>query len=196
MKLLRNKINPADRYAPADFFVRERINMDYSKLTKDAFDAIVTGELAHLTIWLEGEINNIISDYFIGKSSRRDDFERLFLYRDGLTFQDKIDILRAMFPLLGELISKLELKKLINEVEDFKKYRNAMAHGLSVANDKTLVLNIEIVSRSGKPKVITITPESHEKFYKKGELLLNKLKQVRKKILLEMGIMRQVHKKN
>jgi hypothetical protein len=101
-----------------------------------------------------------------------------------------------MFPLLGELISKLELKKLINEVEDFKKYRNAMAHGLSVANDKTLVLNIEIVSRSGKPKVITITPESHEKFYKKGELLLNKLKQVRKKILLEMGIMRQVHKKN
>jgi hypothetical protein len=169
--------------------------MDYSKLTKDAFDAIVTGELTHLTISHEGEVNNIISDYFIGISGRRSDFERLFLYRDGLTFQDKIEIIRAMFPLFGELTSSLELKKLINGVEEFKNYRNAMAHGLSVVDDKSLTLKIEIVSRSGKPKIVTITPESHNKFYEKGALLFEKLKKVREEIIRNTGTMVQVHNK-
>ena len=36
----------------------------YEDLDKADFDAIVTGELTHYALWHEGELNNIIEDYF------------------------------------------------------------------------------------------------------------------------------------
>lgn len=80
--------------------------MRYEDLDKEDFDAIVTGELTHYAIWMEDEINRFITDYFIGDKSKSKDFRRLLLYRDGLTFQDKLEVARGMIPLLG-----LEAKK-------------------------------------------------------------------------------------
>lgn len=72
--------------------------MEYKALNKEDFDAVVTGELTHYALWLEGELNNIISEYFITDDGRRGEFERLLLQRDALTFQDKIEIVRGMLP--------------------------------------------------------------------------------------------------
>ena len=66
--------------------------MEYQNLNKEDFDAVVTGELTHYALWLEEEVNNIISDYFIMDSKQRSQFKRFLLFRDGLTFQDKIEI--------------------------------------------------------------------------------------------------------
>ncbi len=75
--------------------------MRYEDLDKEDFDAIVTGELTHYAIWMEDKINSLITDYFVSDKSKSKDFRRLFLYRDGLTFQDKLEIARGMIPLLG-----------------------------------------------------------------------------------------------
>lgn len=37
----------------------------YGQLEHDAFDAIVTGELTHVAIWMEGEVNHPIAEYFV-----------------------------------------------------------------------------------------------------------------------------------
>jgi hypothetical protein len=39
--------------------------MEYQNLNKEDFDAVVLGEVTHYALWLEDELNNIISDYFI-----------------------------------------------------------------------------------------------------------------------------------
>ena len=147
--------------------------MNYSKLDREDFDAIVTGELTHYAIWLEDELNGIICDYFIDDSDKTEDFKRLFLYRDGLTFQDKIDIVRAMIPLFGAKSETLNIKRVLTEVEKYKTWRNAMAHGLDVSDDKPrTTLRIQTFSRSGKGKELEITPKSHQaKMDEAGKLL-------------------------
>ena len=158
--------------------------MEYQDLNKEDFDAVVTGELTHYALWLEGEVNSIISDYFIMDSKKRSQFKRLLLYRDGLTFQDKIEIVRGMLPLFGTAAEELDLKSLLKEIEEFKSWRNALAHGLDISPDeKAPLIRIEVVTRSGKEKAYEITPETHEKTMKNSEDLLARVQKVRKKLI-------------
>jgi len=157
--------------------------MKYNTLNKEEFDALVTGELTHYALWLEGEVNNIISDYFITDNRKRSEFERFLLHRDGLTFQDKIEIVRSMLPLFSVVAEELDLKSLLNEIEEFKSWRNALAHGLDVSpDDKAPLIRVEVVTRAGKVRVYEITPESHETTMKKTEDLLVRVQQARKKL--------------
>lgn len=159
--------------------------MNYHELDKEDFDAIVTGELTHYSLWLEEEINDFICDYFRVPLSRFNDFKRLLLYRDGLTFQDKLEIVRGIVPLLGNAAEAVDLKSLLKQVEDFKSWRNAMAHGHDVARAEDVAkLKIEIISRSGKQKEIEITPESHQRMISEVDVLLEKLKNARAKLKL------------
>jgi hypothetical protein len=154
--------------------------MKYEELNHEDFDAIVTGELTHYALWLEDVINGIISEYFIGRSEKEADFRRVILYRDGLTFQDKIEIVRGMIPLFGEAAEKFDLKGLLNEIESFKSWRNALAHGFDKSDEnQPLKIVVEVVSRSGKEKRIEITPESHRKMCEETEILLKKANEVR-----------------
>lgn len=159
--------------------------MDYTNLHREDFDAVVTGELTHYSLWLENEINGIICDFFIRDDSRVDDFTRLFLHRDGITFQDKLDIVRSMLLLYQEESGAAKLKSLFKEIEDFKSWRNAMAHGLDVSEDVDVPrLRIEIVTRSGKERLIEITPESHVQKISEAEELLQRLREARKHLRL------------
>jgi len=137
--------------------------MKYEDLDQEVFDAIVSGELTHYAIWMENEINRLITRYLVSDKTKSEDFLRLLLYRAGLTFQDKLEIARGMTPLLGlnEQDQKL-FRTVLNAVEEFKSWRNATAHGVDTTpGDYKGVIRIEIVSRSGKEKTIVITPESH-----------------------------------
>jgi len=155
--------------------------MKYEDLSHEDFDAIVTGELTHYALWLEGEIIDIITDYFIGSDLKRSDFKRLLLLRDGLTFQDKIEIVRAMIPLFSQNTTTVNLKSLLKHVEDFKSWRNALAHGADVSeDDEKPELKVEVVTRSGKEKVVRITPKSHEVKMAEAEKLLSDLSAARK----------------
>lgn len=138
--------------------------MKYEDLSQEDFDAIVTGELTHYAIWFDGAIGQIIMDYFLIDKSKRADFERLILFREGLTFQDKIEILRAMIPLFGEKADRAGLKDLLKDIEKFKAWRNALAHGLAIdiTGYPEPIIRVEIISRSGKPKTVEITPQSHK----------------------------------
>lgn len=151
--------------------------MKYEELSQEDFDAIVTGELTHYAIWFDGAIGQIIMDYFLIDKVRRPDFERLILFREGLTFQDKIEIVRAMLPLLGKVAEQVDLKRLLEDIEEFKGWRNALAHGL--ATDTTghpePIIRVEIISRSGKPKVVEITPASHRKRMDEAEKILERI---------------------
>ena len=139
--------------------------MKYGDLNQADFDAIVTGELTHKALALEDIANGIICEYFIGGyNEKEDEFRRLILYRDGLTFQDKLEIIRGMLPLFGDSADHCGLKEILKEVEAFKSWRNAMAHGLDRTESIVpLKLIVEVVSRSGKEKRVEITPESHQK---------------------------------
>jgi len=154
--------------------------MRYDDLDKEDFDAIVTGELTHYAIWMEDEINRLITDYFVSEKTKSNDFRRLLLYRDGLTFQDKLEIARGMTPLLGLNDQDQKLfRAILNAVEDFKSWRNAMAHGLDMTpGDYKGVIRIEIVSRSGKEKTIEVTPESHRAKMDEAEKLYLSLKNI------------------
>jgi hypothetical protein len=155
--------------------------MKYKDLSHEDFDAIVTGELTHYALWFEGEIINIITDYFLGSSPKRSDFKRILLLRDGLTFQDKIEIVRAMIPLFDQNAITANLKLLLKQVEEFKSWRNALAHGADVSdNDTKAELKVEVVSRSGKEQVVHITPEFHETKMAEAEKLLLDLTAFRK----------------
>jgi len=138
--------------------------LNYEELSQEEFDAVVTGELTHRALALEDIANGIICEYFIGPRNKENDFRRLILYRDGLTFQDKLEIIRGMLPLFGKSAEECGLKSILKEVEDFKSWRNTMAHGLDRTDPKEpLKLIVEVVTRSGKEKRIEITPNSHEK---------------------------------
>jgi|SRR5215203_3688493 len=162
--------------------------MEYEELDREDFDAIVTGELTHLAIYMEEELNKIICDYFGSASSRRKGFQRLFLYRDGLSFQDKIDIVRGMLPLFGEHAEHVKLKNLLSEVEDFKRWRNAMAHGFDVSEEPGPELHVEIVTRSGKEKVIVITPASHRETMAAAGKLFDRLGSTRVYLREQCGV--------
>ncbi len=151
--------------------------MRYEDLDKEDFDAIVTGEFTHYAIWMEDEINRLITDYFVSDKSKSADFRRLLLYRDGLAFQDKLEIARGMIPMLGlNIQEQKQFKTILNEVEDFKSWRNAMAHGRDATPEEYKgIIRIEIVSRSGKEKIIEITPTSHTAKIEEAEELHNSL---------------------
>jgi hypothetical protein len=136
--------------------------MEYKELSLEEFDAVVTGELTHFALHLEDCLDKLVTEFFVSRDVRRGDFKRLMLHRDGLTFQHKIEIVRAMGPILGETAQRVDLKGLLRRIEDFKAYRNALAHGHDVSSDpESLTMRVETVSRSGKPRTIEITPASH-----------------------------------
>ncbi len=157
--------------------------MDYSKLNKEDFDAIATGELTHLAIWLEDELIAIISNYFF-QFHRRATFERLLLRRDGLTFQDKIEIVRALLPLFSNQGAASRLKSALIELERFKALRNAFAHGIDVTPEAAnlLELHVEIVNRAGKERTFKVTPESHDAVINAAEKLLETFKEIQKEL--------------
>jgi hypothetical protein len=157
-------------------------SVEYEELSKEEFDAIVTGELTHYAIWLEDELVEIICDYFLGRSKKRADFGRLLLRRDGLTFQDKIEIVRGMLTLFGPSTNVASLRSLLNRVEEFKSFRNAFAHGLDVTTDSGLKIKIEIVTRSGREKLIEISPETHRTFMDQAETLFSELQEARQSL--------------
>jgi len=163
--------------------------MRYEDLDKEDFDAIVTGELTHYTLWMEEEINRLITDYFVSDKTKSKDFRRLLLYRDGLTFQDKLEIARGMIPLLGlNDQDQTQFRTILNAVEDFKSWRNAMAHGLDATpGDYKGVIRIEIVSRLGKEKTIEITPDSHRAKMDEAEKLYHSLENFVHSVLRERG---------
>ncbi|BCD95863.1 hypothetical protein [Marinagarivorans cellulosilyticus] len=155
--------------------------MNYEDLTQEEFDVFVTGELTHRALALEDQVNAIISEYFIGNmNSKEDDFRRLILDRDGLTSQDKIEIVRAMIPIFGQSAKDSNLKKILNEVEKFKSLRNAMAHG-QCRTDKAdpLRLKLRMVTRSGKEKIFDITPDSHRNTIAEVDELIKRLTEAR-----------------
>jgi len=84
--------------------------MDYVTLSREEFDAVVTGELTHYSLWFEQAIVQIITTYFVRQNDRAENFERLVMWREGLTFQDKIEILRAMIPLFGIIFEAILLE--------------------------------------------------------------------------------------
>ena len=154
--------------------------MDYKNLTREDFDAVVTGELTHYAIWLESVIIDIITDFFVLKE-RRAEFERLLLRRDGLTFQDKLEITRGMLPLFTNREGADRLKNLLGKIEDFKSKRNSFAHGLDVTPCEIAspTVHIEIITRSGKGKVVVVTPESHIEMLDHAEDLLKEAQSIR-----------------
>ena len=157
--------------------------MDYYRLTQAEFDALVTGELTHNALWLEDIANGIICEYFIGHRDKEDEFRRIVLYRDGLTFQDKLEIIRGMIPLFGQAAEECNLKAILKEVEDFKSWRNALAHGLDKTNPgEPHKLIIEVVTRSGKEKRVEITPESHTEMINNVADLAERFTNARKKV--------------
>lgn len=161
--------------------------MNYDNLSHQDFDAVVTGEITHYALWFEEEVTGIIADYFLQTSPRKSDFQRLLLQRDGLTFQDKIEIVRAMCPLFGEKAVTVKLKAALKRIEDFKSWRNALAHGVDVSNDDDKPeLKVEVVSRSGKEKVVHITAKAHEAKLAEAEALLDKLKAAREGLSYEV----------
>ena len=149
--------------------------IEYGKLGLEEFDAVVTGDLTHLAIQFEHYLNDIIIDVF--QVCREKEFRKLILHREGLKFQDKIEILRCCIPILGEHAEKLELKKILNDVEVFKSWRNALAHGRDAGSTgEPLKLRVEVINRAGKEKVIEITPASHQVMLDEMDVLLLKLK--------------------
>ena len=159
--------------------------MKYENLDKEEFDAIVTGELTHYALWLEDELNDIITGFFCRISHIQADFKRLILFRDGLTFQDKIEIVRGMIPLfdLNEETANA-MKSILKRIEDFKSWRNAMAHGLDVTDDKFEgVLKVQVINRAGKEREIEISPESHRKKLEEAESTLTDIKKTGKEVL-------------
>jgi hypothetical protein len=146
----------------------------YEKLSKIEFDAVVTGELTHMALHLEHTIGDMIISFF--QVCRGTEFRRLILDRDGLTFQHKIEIVRCCLPLMEELAAKHDLKKLLNRVEEFKAWRNALAHGHDDGSTKKpLRLVVSMVNRGGRDKVVEITKESHEKMLDEMGAVLDKL---------------------
>jgi len=146
----------------------------YEELQLDEFDAVVTGELTHLAIHLEGELDNIIIDVF--QVCKVQEFRKLILHREGLKFQDKIEIVRCCIPMLEKVVDPAELKKTLNEVEAFKAWRNALSHGHDVGStSEPLKMRVEIINRAGKEKIVEITPESHQVMLDEIDVVLVRL---------------------
>jgi len=153
--------------------------MDYEKLHPEDFDAIVTGELTHYALWFEDELVGIICDYFVGDTPLRNNFLRLLMRREGLSFQDKIEIVRALVPELPPLQSPTSWASLLKRIEHLKSLRNAVAHGVGAERKGTNGFVVEVVTRSGKEKLIEINPQNHRSLMEDLEKLLQDLKEAR-----------------
>lgn len=138
--------------------------INYSNLSPEDFDSVVTGELIKISIFLEHQINNFLSYYFTHGSSRKLDFRTFFLHGPYLGFQDKIDITRSIVTKYYPKVNKQEAVSILNHVESFKNLRNTFAHGFSSQEKKSgnSEIIVEITSRTGKIKKVVITPENHE----------------------------------
>jgi hypothetical protein len=146
----------------------------YERLQVDEFDAVVTGELTHMALHLEQMLSTIIISFF--QVGRQMEFRRIVLDRDGLTFQQKIDIVRCFLPLLNDETLRNDLKALLNDVEEFKSWRNAVAHGRDDGSSKDpLCLVVSLVNRAGRERVVEITKELHEKMLASMGVVLDKL---------------------
>jgi hypothetical protein len=158
----------------------------YAKLDAESFDAIVTGELVHQALHVEQVLVSIICDHFC-REGVENDFRRLLLYRDGLSFQDKIEIVRALLPTLRPTDLASQLKTALQQAEELKSLRNAFAHGLDVVGipGDDLEIKIEIVGRSGKEKRISVTPTSHCQTMLQAEELVAKLRFIAKNLVRE-----------
>lgn len=146
--------------------------LNYDTMEIEEFDAVVTGELTHYALHMEHHIEKCIARFFGVKRER--EFFRLVLHRDGLTFQDKIDIVRALVPIAAS--GAVGLGQVLTEVETFKALRNSAAHGRDDGSaGRPLKLVFESVSRSGKEKRVEITPMSHRACLQQAETLLERL---------------------
>lgn len=152
--------------------------MNYAELSKEDFDAIVTGELTHYAIWHESELEDFISQYFSNSKKKRTQFKQIFLRRDMLKTQDKIEVTKAILALMD--LTPIEIakwKSLLKRVDDFKTYRNTMAHGLDVTDDNySGEIVIEVITRSNNIRHLKITPDSFKKILQEAESLLTDLK--------------------
>jgi hypothetical protein len=157
---------------------------EYSGLTVEKFDAVITGELTHQALNCENELIAIITEHFCRKGAAGD-FSRLLLYRDGLTFQDKIEIVRAMLPLLVPDSTASNLKTALRKVEDLKALRNAFAHGFasSPLAEGKLSITVEVVGRSGAEKWITVTPETHCQTMREADDLVDEFRIIRTELI-------------
>lgn len=148
--------------------------INYDTMGIEEFDAVVTGELTHYALHMEHHLEKCITQFFGVR--RADDFFRIVLRRDGLTFQDKIEIVRAFEPLAPRAAG---LGKVLKEVEEFKALRNSAAHGRDDGSVQSpLKLVFGSVSRSGKEKLVEITPKSHRAFLLQADDLLERLARV------------------
>jgi len=86
-----------------------------------------------------------------------------------------------MLPLFGKVAEKVDLKGILKDIEEFKGWRNALAHGLAedLTGHPEPVIRVGIISRSGKPKVVEITPDNHRKRMDKAEQLLKRISKAR-----------------
>ncbi|MBI5120288.1 MAG: hypothetical protein HZA67_04740 [Rhodospirillales bacterium] len=158
--------------------------MKYEDMDRETFDAVVTGELTHYCLWIEAEIEETICDFFEVPESRNDVFSRYIMKRDGLSFQDKIEILRGLvseqFP---DSLFRVESLKTLQKAEEYKGTRNTMAHGQDFGGDGLEII-IGVINRAGKEKRHGITPKSHRVMMKEGEDILQQIVQMHAVILL------------
>lgn len=156
---------------------------NYFRLHQNEFDAIVTGEVAHYALWFEYELIAIISDYFVNPL-KQDDFNRIVLRREALTFSAKVDIVRSMKSLcLSEQYIK-RFDDVLLRLSDFIQTRNSLAHGICVTpkNLERLEIHIEVISRGGNQKKVVITPESHVAMMMEAESIFKEIQDLRQKM--------------
>jgi len=152
--------------------------VQYTKHNRQDFDAIVTGELAHYAIWMEEALAQIIASYFC-KPALAKSFKELVLRRDGMTFQNKIDLVRTILSEIASPEDAPHIKQTLNDVDELKEFRNALAHGLDVSPDESsLHIVIETISRTGKPRKFEITPENHAARMNKANSTLSSLDKI------------------
>jgi len=154
--------------------------VDYRSLSKEEFDAVVTGELTHYALWIERALEALIIRFFGFSGTTSEVFSRLILRRESFTFSSKIDLIRSLALESSLAQDRIQLlQSLIRQVENFKNLRNSLAHGLDVSDQEdTLNLKIETVSRQGKSKILQVSPESHQKVVDEAQSILDELAKV------------------
>jgi hypothetical protein len=132
---------------------------------------------------MEDTLQLILCDYFVPNEDRALVFYDIMLRRDGLTLQNKIEIVRALIDRRSDidLVTKAQVRDALRRVEEFKAIRNALAHGRDVGGEG-LSLEIEIVGRSGNPKKVVVSPTSHNAELAKAEALVAELDGLRARL--------------
>jgi hypothetical protein len=154
----------------------------YRTMTREDFDAIVTGELTHQAVWLEIELETAIENCFAVPQAARESFRRLMLKRDGMTFLNKIELVRSIVDEgQFEQSYKTAWKKAFTEIDEIRRIRNAMAHGQDIGGSG-LEIRIGYINRSGKEVEITVTPDNHVKLLDKADKLRAEVKALAAKI--------------